>query len=242
MKKTLTFIAISGVMSLGVLIGTGQKASAGWWDQEKPEKVAVLAGVDNSALSNPEFEKYKLAMIGRLRQSGEKRGLRTARLEIVSLSSATTQWVGEFSEMGDADRGAQLLKKIARDPVGCAGLKESMKRISGRLDYLERQGFTTIHVLIWSPLVATGIPCNEVDSVSVPQLPIEVNFDAIFQRESLGSLVFMAVDQNQEPQYNNVLSGTAQYLLGKDKTFHLMAEEETVSQIMRKELSWLQKS
>ena len=228
-----------GLVSFLLVLGSIGLGQAAFWDSKPDPRNAVLLLVDHGGVSNPDMEQYKLAMITRLAEAGKGRGLREARLEVISTSSALTVWVGDLEDLLDNKRATRLLEKTKRDPVGCAGLQASFKRINTRLKSLQVQGYNRIHVVVWSPLINTGLPCNNTKPVALPQLPIEMNFDSIFQRSSIGSLVFMAVSPYQETQWTEALQGSAEFLRGGGKTFALMGEEETISELTGGKITWL---
>ena len=234
-KVVMTVCAVSALILGGI-----SPSSFAWGSRDDTPDTAVLVNIDNSGVSNVEMEAIKLALISRLAEAGQGRHIRNARLEFLSMISGKTVWVGSFKDLGDGERVNQLLKKIERDPVGCAGLESSMKRVETRLKYLETQGFQHVHVLFFSPLIDTDLPCNHTKPITLPQLPIEMNFDQVFQRKVLDSLVFYAVAPEQEPQWADVLEETAQYLRGAGKKFAMLGEEESISTITGRKITWLQ--
>ncbi len=240
LKTTKDFIL--GACAVSVFaFGPFTPSFAGWGSSRtEVSDTAALVNIDNSGVSNVEMEQIKLALISRLAEAGQGRHISQARLEFQSMITGKTIWVGTFEDLSDGDRVNRLLKKIERDPVGCAGLESTMKRVETRLKYLQAQGFQHVHVMFFSPLIDTGLPCNHTKPITLPQLPIEMDFDRIFQRKVLDSLVFMAVASEQEPQWTEVLEETAQYLRTAGKKFELMGEEESISSITGRPITWLQ--
>ncbi len=130
----------------------------------------------------------------------QRRKYAKAKFIVVSTSLARAVWYGQISDLS-TNRGAEVLEKTKNNPKRCNQLAESFDAVKSSIMQLTLQGYTDIHISVFSSIISTPVPCHDV-KITLPQLPAPVDWVAsLAPYESVTSISFYGVNVHQYPIY-----------------------------------------
>lgn len=138
------------------------------------ERIAIELLIDDSGvlLDADAAQAHKLLLLSHLKALATKRAGANARVEVISTSYGRTVWSGTpLSIRRDPVRAQELVDAVAADPGRCNNLPGAFAELRSNLAQLDREGAETVHVVVFSSLVHTPRPCDQVRNITLPQLP-----------------------------------------------------------------------
>jgi len=169
-------------------------------------------------------DKYKLVLLGHLKQLTRKREFGAAHIDVISTSIGRTVWSGAVSDLKRKPaRALALIESIKTNIESCNNLPASFAELKSNLTALERQSFTKAHVIVFSSLIHTPRPCDKTTSITLPQVPpVEGNINgALSSSEIVRSINFYWVSPHQKSVWEEFLKPTFMWALqvGTNMTF-----------------------
>lgn len=138
------------------------------------EKIALEIVMDDSGvlLDAGEAQTYKMLLLSHLKALSSKRAGANAKIEVISTAFGRTVWSGTpLMLRRDPARAQALVTAVTADPERCNHLPGAFAELRSNLAQLTREGFTDIHILIFSSLIHTPRPCDGIKTITLPQLP-----------------------------------------------------------------------
>lgn len=138
------------------------------------ERIAIELLIDDSGvlLEADAAKSHKLLLLSHLKALATKRSGANAKVEVISTSYGRTVWSGTpLAVRRDPGRAQALVDAIASDPGRCNNLPGAFAELRSNLAQLDREGVTAVHVIVFSSLVHTPRPCDQVQGITLPQLP-----------------------------------------------------------------------
>ena len=173
---------------------------------------------DSGVLIDPiEADKYKLLLLSHLKGLTRKREFARAHIDVISTSIGRTIWSGVPSDLKrKPERALALVNAIRSNPENCNNLPGAFMELASNINALERQGFTSAHVIVFSSLIDTPRPCSDTTQITLPQPPPlegEIN-QTLSAYNSIHSIAFYWVSPHQkrvweeflEPAFNQALA------------------------------------
>jgi hypothetical protein len=157
----------------------------------KPESISIQFVVDNSGARQGAADDPLKRLLFHLSELRKSRHFQNATINIVSQNQPRNLWVGTPMEL--FRNGREVLGKIVPVVNGCSDL------VGALLDQvqlnLEMQKPSKAYVFVFSSLIHTGSPCNEV-TIELPQA-VPKNLDVTFLAKSEISVRFLWVHSLQ---------------------------------------------
>lgn len=138
------------------------------------ERIAIELLIDDSGvlLDAQEAQSHKLLLLSHVKALATKRSGANAKVEVISTSYGRTVWSGTpLSIRRDPARARELVDAVAADPARCNNLPGAFAELRSNLAQLAREGVETVHIIVFSSLVHTPRPCDQVRNITLPQLP-----------------------------------------------------------------------
>lgn len=138
------------------------------------ERIAIELLIDDSGvlLDAQAAQSHKLLLLAHLKALATKRSGANAKVEVISTAYGRTVWSGTpLAIRRDPQRAQELVDAIAFDPGRCNNLPGSFAELRSNLAQLEREGVDAVHIIVFSSLVHTPRPCDQVQGITLPQLP-----------------------------------------------------------------------
>lgn len=218
MKNIILIIALSFTLAMTL------PASA------EDKRLAIELVVDDSALltSPQEADLLKQRLLAQLKSLLKRREYANARLDVITTSLGRTSWVGELKDLRDHERALALVELIPSKPDYCNSLASSFAVLGNNIRQRSAEGFTHIDVLIFSSLIDTGGPCSEEVTITLPQLPPELDVSAeLTARDTVKRVSFFWVNPHQLRIWSEKLRDMNAWASTSEKKFELLGEEET---------------
>ncbi len=135
-----------------------------------PSKSIEILMDDSATILNPEAaEKAKFFFLQQIKGLKSKRGFRDARLEVISMSSGKTLWIGSPAMM-DGEEAERLINVIKSKENRCNNMVRGFDALKSSLRNLDRRArVNEIWVLIFSPMINTPEPCK-TSKIDLPQV------------------------------------------------------------------------
>lgn len=191
--------------SISILFGINQGAYAA------SEKVAFVHVNDDSGVQTdmeivPELRMQTLGQFKSLKKKGRK--FAKAEFVLISTSYARPVWYGKISDLSTA-RAGELIEITANSPKNCNQLAASFEAVRNTVVQLSSQGFTEIHISVFSSLIDTPVPCDDI-KITLPRLPVPIDWASSFAPTSqVQSVTFYAVNAHQHPLYAQAMTPLA---------------------------------
>jgi hypothetical protein len=230
MKKLLIVCVIAG-FGFYFFGNSSSQASA----SPKARKSAFILVMDDSGvLTEPErARQQKLMMLAQLKALYTRKQFAQASLNLISTSYGRSVWVGSIADLR-SERANEVLTKIEADPKRCNQLEAAFKSVKSSIAQLEQRGANDIHVYVFSSMIATPNPCNDL-KISLPQLPIPVNFEEIFtSSEAVSSVGIYFVNAHQLRLYQAAFEPVALWANTNSKEFGMFDVEDTDYQLRQR--------
>ena len=228
------FIGLVGLMAVMMLVTVGEVQA------KNKDGYAVIAMIGNSGVENMQLEQSKQILVARIGQLGKLREFREAPVEVISGATGTTLWSGTPDDIVKGKRVKGLLGQLAKNPNMCSNLVAAFRRLNNRIRQFEVKKYKKIYVFIHAGLIHTGVPCGNLSSLPIPQLPpAKINFEKIFHRKSIASLIFMGVNEWQEEPWNESLEETGMYAAQHGMIFDFKGEAQTHAFLEEGFRSWI---
>ena len=138
------------------------------------ERIAIELLIDDSGvlLEAQEAQSHKLLLLSHLKALSSKRSGANAKVEVISTAYGRTVWSGTpLVIRRDPARAQELVDAVSADPGRCNNLPGAFAELRSNLAQLEREGVTSVHVVVFSSLVHTPRPCADLKTITLPQLP-----------------------------------------------------------------------
>lgn len=138
------------------------------------ERIAIELLIDDSGvlLDADAAQSHKLLLLSHLKALATKRAGANAKIEVISTSYGRTVWSGTpLAIRRDPVRAQELVDVITADPGRCNNLPGAFAELRSNLAQLGREGVSTVHIIVFSSLVHTPRPCDQVQGITLPQLP-----------------------------------------------------------------------
>ena len=167
---------------------------------------------DSGVLINPvEADQYKMQLLSHLKQLTRKRQFSRAHIDVINTSIGRTIWSGTPSDLKRKAKHTQsLVDSVKTNPANCNNLSGSFIELASNLRALKRQGFIKAHVIVFSSLIDTPRPCNEITSITLPQTPPvqgDIN-QALSSFKGMQSISFYWVSPHQMRVWEDFLAPT----------------------------------
>ena len=195
------------------------------------EKVAfVLINDDSGVMTDmekvPDLRATLLAQYKALKT--KSRDFAKAEFVLISTSLARPVWYGKISDLSTR-RASEVIERTANDPQSCNQLAASFDAARNSVVQLSAQGFTEIHVSIFSSLISTPVPCDTV-KITLPQLPVPVDWAATLAPTSqVRSVTFYAANTHQYPLYAQSLQPLVQWAGEEGNAFAIHDVESSIN-------------
>lgn len=138
------------------------------------ERIAVELLIDDSGvlLDADAAQSHKLLLLSHVKALATKRSGANAKVEVISTSYGRTVWSGTpLAIRRDPQRAQELVDAVKADPGRCNNLPGAFAELRSNFEQLDREGVTSVHVVVFSSLVHTPRPCNQLTAITLPQLP-----------------------------------------------------------------------
>ncbi len=194
------------------------------------EKAAfVFVNDDSGAMTDmehvPQLRDRMLKQFNTLKKKARRYA--RADLVLISTSKARPVWYGKISDLG-GKRGHEVIDRTTNDPKRCNQIAASFKAVRNAIKQLDRQGATEIHIVVFSSLISTPIPCDKIVRIDLPQLPVQVDWLAsLTPTDHVNSVTFYGVNTHQHPVYTQSLEPLAGWGEKRGKTFDIHDFEST---------------
>ncbi len=186
---------------------------------------------DSGVLINAEnADRYKLMLLGHLKQLTRKRELAKAHIDVISTSMGRTVWSGIPSDLKQkAERALALVENIKASPNTCNNLSGAFSELASNLTALERRKYKTAHVIVFSALIDTPRPCDKTTKITLPQTPpIKGNINAALSSSGLvRSINFYWVSPHQKHVWEEFLAPTFDWAMQSNVNMTLMDIERS---------------
>ena len=228
MKKFIALIAIVAIAYIA--FGRHETPALAQQPAKKPAFVVVID--DSGVLTEAQrAEQQKLMLFAQLKKLYKHRAYARADLHVISTSYGRDIWAGTISDLR-SNRAEELLEKIKSHPDNCNKLEASFTGVRTSIRQLEQQGANDIHVIFFSSLISTPAPCADTKSISLPQLPVPVQFDKMLAAsEAVSSIEFLWVNPHQFRLYQDALAPVAHWAKANGKGFGIFDVEQTEAQL-----------
>ncbi len=190
----------------------------------------VLVNDDSGVMTDmekvPELRAILLGQYKALKR--QSRHYAKAEFVLISTSLARPVWYGKISDLS-TPRGGEIIERTANTPQNCNQLAASFDAARNAIVQLSAQGFTEIHVSIFSSLISTPVPCDTVE-INLPQLPVPVDWAATLAPTSnVRSITFYAANTHQYPIYAQSLQSLVIWADEKGKQFSIHDVESSIN-------------
>lgn len=138
------------------------------------DRIAIELLIDDSGvlLDADAAQSHKLLLLSHLKALATKRAGANAKVEVISTSYGRTVWSGTpLAIRRDPARAQELVDSVSADPGRCNNLPGAFAELRSNLAQLDREGVNTVHIIVFSSLVHTPRPCDQVQGITLPQLP-----------------------------------------------------------------------
>lgn len=138
------------------------------------ERIAIELLIDDSGvlLDAEAAQSHKLLLLSHLKALATKRAGANAKIEVISTAYGRTVWSGTpLAIRRDPTRAQALVDSIKADPGRCNNLPGAFAELRSNLAQLDREGVNAVHIIVFSSLVHTPRPCDQVQGITLPQLP-----------------------------------------------------------------------
>lgn len=138
------------------------------------ERIAVEILIDDSGvlLDAEAAQSHKLMLLAHLKTLATKRAGANAKVEVISTAFGRTVWSGTpLAIRRNPARAQALVDAIASDPGRCNNLPGAFAELRSNLAQLDREGVHAAHIIVFSSLVHTKRPCDDLTTITLPQLP-----------------------------------------------------------------------
>ncbi len=138
------------------------------------ERIAVELLIDDSGvlLDADAAQSHKLLFLAHVKALATKRSGANAKVEVISTSYGRTVWSGTpLAIRRDPVRAQELVDAVTADPGRCNNLPGAFAELRSNLAQLDREGVDAVHIIVFSSLVHTPRPCDQVQGITLPQLP-----------------------------------------------------------------------
>ena len=193
-------------------------------------QIAIQLMVDDSGLltSPEEADLLKQQLLSQLKSLLKRREYSTARLDVITTSLGRNRWIGELKDLKDRERAGALVELMPSRPDHCNSLAQGFTALGNNIRQRTAEGFTHIHVLVFSSLIDTGGPCDEKVVITLPQLPPEMDItDELTARDSVKRVSFYWVNPHQQRIWLEKLRSMTTWGSAPDRKFEFLGEEET---------------
>lgn len=190
---------------------------------------------DSGVLQNPEdAQHYKMAMFAGIQRLARRRSLAHAHIDLISTSYGRTVWSGTPLELKRYPARAQeLLDKSKSDASRCNNLPGAFAELKSNLEDMPGRGKEEVHVLIFSSLIHTPRPCDEMTRIALPQLPpAEGEFNEAFMSSlDLKSVTFYWVSPFQKRPWKEFLKPAQGWSWNPRIKFNLLDENASKNEL-----------
>lgn len=199
---------------------------------DEPKSAFIILNDDSGVLTEPEqAAKLKLLMLAQLKALKRKRQYAKAKLVVISTAYAKSIFVGDIADLS-GERATELLDKIAANESRCNQLIESFDSVEQSIFQLKQQGYNDIHLYVFSSLIGTKNPCDGVQEVTLPQLPVPVDFKIkLTNNDVVQTIVFYYANSHQVRLYQDALKGVSSWGYGVGKAFAIFDMEGTMHEL-----------
>ncbi len=196
------------------------------------DKLAIELVIDDSGvlLEPAEAQSYKLMLLAHVKALAVKRAGAYARVNVISTSLGRTVWSGtSLSLRRDPLRAQALVDSITADPARCNNLPGAFAELAGNLAQHEREGVSSVQVVIFSSLVDTPRPCGELTHITLPQMPpADGDTNGALMRSALiRSVAFLWVSPHQKRVWEEFLAPAFAQLRALGATVSFLDTERT---------------
>ncbi len=164
---------------------------------------------DSGVLIDPiDADQYKLVLLSHIKGLTRKREFARAHIDVISTSIGRTIWSGVPSDLKrKPERALELVNAIKSNPENCNNLPGAFMELASNINALERQGFTSAHVIVFSSLIHTPIPCSDTTQITLPQPPpLEGDINqALSTYKSIHSIAFYWASPHQKRVWEEFL-------------------------------------
>jgi hypothetical protein len=196
------------------------------------ERIAIELLIDESGvlLDPQEAHGYKMMLLAHLKALATKRTGANARIEVISTSLGRTVWSGTpLMVRRDPERAQALVNAVTSDPNRCNNLPGAFLELKSNLAQLERDGVSAVHVVIFSSLVHTPIPCEAIKTIALPQMPpADGDLNGTLEGASrVRSVSFFWVSPHQKRVWEEFLAPSFAALWQKGESVNFLDVERT---------------
>jgi len=194
------------------------------------KQIAIQLMIDDSGLltSPEEADVLKQQLLSQLKSLLKRREYSMARLDVITTSLGRTRWIGDLKDLKDRERASTLVELMPSRRDHCNSLAQSFTALGNNIRQRTAEGYTHIHVLIFSSLIDTGGPCDEEVVITLPQLPPELDIvDELTARDSVKRVSFYWVNPHQQRIWSEKLRSMIVWGSAPDRKFEFLGEEET---------------
>lgn len=187
---------------------------------------------DSGVLQSPEnAQRARMMILGHLKGFTRKRALAHARMDVISTSYGRTVWSGIPLELKrNAARAQDLVQKTAARHDACNNLPGAFDELKSNLASLAREGYQHVHIVVFSSLIHTPLPCDKALRISLPQLPPakgDIN-GALTASDLIRATSFYWVSPHQKRVWEEFLSPAFGWALAKGVRITFMDEERSL--------------
>jgi hypothetical protein len=165
---------------------------------------------DSGVLQSPkEASPYEMALLAHIKKLARRRSAAKAHIDVISTSYGRTVWTGTPQDLKrNGERAQDLVGKIAFGKERCNNLPGAFDELKSNIAALERDGYTDVHVLVFSSLIHTPRPCGDMKTIALPQLPpVEGNINgALIGSKALRSITFYWISPHQRAVWEEFLA------------------------------------
>ena len=196
------------------------------------DRFALELVIDDSGvlLEPAEAHSYKLMLLAHVKALATKRAGAYAKVNVISTSLGRTVWSGtSLSLRRDPLRAQALVDSITADPARCNNLPGAFAELASNLAQHEREGVSSVQVVIFSSLVDTPRPCGELTHITLPQMPpADGDPNGALMRSALvRSVSFFWVSPHQKRVWEEFLAPSFAQLRALGATVSFLDTERT---------------
>lgn len=218
-------IVTSNILAISVCASLLSPAYA---DEEKIA-IQVLADTSGVLLSPTTGDAQKMVLLAHLKKLGKKRKYKDAQIDIISTSHGETVWSGTPKDLkGNNPKAEKAVSVVKVNPGSCNQLEKSFTEMYENLEDLEWQHYDRAHVVIFSSLIHTPVPCENVQ-ITLPQIPpakSEIN-KFLASSKIVKSIDFYWVSPDQRRIWKDFLKPTFDWAVHSGVYMRLLDEERT---------------
>ncbi len=200
--------------------------------QAAGERTAFQIIIDDSGVlqSSEDAQTYKMALLGHLKNFTRRRSLAQAPIDVISMSYGRTVWTGTPLDLKrKPERAQDLVQKIEAQKDNCSNLRGAFMELKSNYAALARQGYESVHTIVFGSLIHTPLPCKGLKAITLPQLPpmdSDIN-DALMSSPLVKSISFYWVSPHQKRVWEEHLVPSFNWAIAQDIPFTFLDEERS---------------